>query len=99
MEKNSEHWKDDRNWKLNSIYVCKEDPRLVVSKKRPWAGWTFNFAHRGAYVLLVYVLVVAVVPSLYVLSMGEVHKIWCAVGLSALLASVVVIGCARIGRD
>ncbi len=98
MDRNYKHWGNKNNWKFNSIYFCKDDPRLVVSKKRRWAGWTFNFAHKGSMILLAYVLVMAVVPSLYVVSTGELHKIWQAVGLSAILVSAVVIWCARIGR-
>jgi uncharacterized membrane protein len=96
VDRNREHWENERNWKLNSIYVCKDDSRLVVPKKRRWAGWTFNFAHRGAYILLVYVLFVAVAPSMVVVARGEVSKIGYAVGLSAVLAAVAVIWSARI---
>ncbi len=95
---NDQHWNNDANWKLNSIYVCGDDPRLIVSKKRPWAGWTFNFAHRGAFMLLFYVLLVAFAPSLYVIATGNEDKIWYAVGLSTVLVSVAMFFCARIGR-
>ncbi len=98
MDENIKHWENEYNWKFNSIYICKDDPRLVVPKKRRWAGWTFNFAHRGSSILLVYVLFVAIAPSLYIISIGELCKIWYAIGLSTLLASIVVIWCARIGR-
>ncbi len=98
MTDNNHHWNNENNWKFHSIYNCKDDPRLIVPKKRRWAGWTFNFAHRSAFILLGYVLIVAVAPSLYIIATDKVYNIWYAVGLSAILASIAIIGCARIGR-
>ncbi len=97
-KKYDHHWKNPKNWYLNSIYTCKDDPRVVVSKKRVWAGWTFNFAHKSSYYLLVYVLTVAVAPSLYVIINQRIDLIWNAVIVSAILALAVVLACARIGR-
>jgi uncharacterized membrane protein len=36
-------WADPRNWP-HGVYFCKQDPRLVVPKRR-FVGGTFNFAH------------------------------------------------------
>lgn len=51
-------WRDPANWRWMGIYVAPKDPRLVVRKKTPHFGWTFNFAHRGAWWLLAGVLLV-----------------------------------------
>jgi uncharacterized membrane protein len=47
-------WRDEANWRGGwlGIYVAPRDPRLVVRKKHPQFGWTFNFAHRGSWLLL-----------------------------------------------
>jgi uncharacterized membrane protein len=92
------HWDKESNWRLGSLYVCKEDPRLVVAKKRRWAGWTFNFAHTGSYLLTAYVLAVALAPSLYVISIGSRGRVPHAVALSVVLALAVVLPCSRVGR-
>ena len=46
-------WEDERNWGHGSwgCYFCKEDPRLIVPKRR-LPGGTFNMAHRAAVPLL-----------------------------------------------
>lgn len=44
-------WQDPANWSPPGIYRCAEDPRLIVPKRRRWAGWTLNFAHRGAWLV------------------------------------------------
>ncbi len=46
-------WNDPANWRLNSIYVCKADPRYLVPKRVRWVGWTVNFAHVGAWIYFV----------------------------------------------
>jgi len=45
-------WNDPENWRLYSIYYCKSDPRIIVPKRKKWAGWTINCAHPSAWVSL-----------------------------------------------
>ncbi len=98
MDHHQKHWNDPANWWFGSIYVCSAEPRWVVSKKRSWAGWTFNYGHRGSFALLAWVAVACVVPSSWVISSGQVTFIWAAVGVSAVLAFSAVGACATIGR-
>ena len=60
MDKNElqRRWEDERNWGHGSwgAYFCKDDPRLVVPKRR-LVGGTFNMAHRWAVPLLTAILV------------------------------------------
>ena len=46
-------WSDERNWGHGPLgtYFCKDDPRLIVPKRR-LPGGTFNMAHRWAVPLL-----------------------------------------------
>lgn len=37
-------WRDPRNWR-GLLYVAPRDPRVIVPKRNPAYGWTFNFAH------------------------------------------------------
>jgi uncharacterized membrane protein len=46
-------WSDSANWRLNAVYVCKADPRILLPKRRKWVGWTLNFAHRRAWFHLI----------------------------------------------
>ena len=58
-------WKDPKNWKGNKMlgyYSSKEDGRVVVPKRPPWAGWTINFAHRLAFPVLIGTFFLAVLP-------------------------------------
>ena len=38
-------WSDPRNHRANGCYHCKEDPRIIVPKRREGTGWTINLAH------------------------------------------------------
>ena len=58
-----ELWKDPRNWTSRG-YHCEEDPRLVVSKRNPAMGWTFNWAHPSASRWFAAILAFALGPSL-----------------------------------
>ncbi|MBB6670206.1 DUF1648 domain-containing protein [Cohnella nanjingensis] len=52
--------KDDRYWRGGGIYFNKNDPALVV-EKRYGVGWTFNFAHPLAWVILIGIVLVPIV--------------------------------------
>lgn len=56
-------WADDSHWRAGVIYSCKEDRRLVDPKRYwSWGGWTMNFAHASARLLLMAIIVVATIP-------------------------------------
>lgn len=81
-------WQDPRHWKPPGIYRCGADPRLIVPKRRRWGGWTLNFAHRTAWLVLLGSIVIAVGPLLVVLTTGRVSA---ATVFGAIGASVVVL--------
>lgn len=49
--------KDPKNYKWGIFYFSPHDPRIIVPKRNPWMGWTLNFAHPGAYFLLIGIFV------------------------------------------
>lgn len=91
-------WADANHWRAGLIYWCPEDPRLVVPKRHwKWGGWTMNFAHASAWLLLLAIILVATIPAV-VLSLAQMWDIWLwlayvvgitvfACVLSAILAS------------
>lgn len=81
-------WQDPRHWTAPGIYRCASDPRLIVPKRRRWAGWTLNFAHRAAWLVLLGSVLVAVAPVLAVLARGRSTV---AAVLGAIAVSVVVL--------
>ena len=55
QQTNIAEWNDHKNWSrfgLWGIYFSKADSRLWVPKATPGLGWTLNFAHRRAAVML-----------------------------------------------
>lgn len=54
---------DDRYWIGGVFYMNRDDPAFLV-QKRFGVGWTFNFGHRGAWVILVITIGIAVVAPL-----------------------------------
>jgi uncharacterized membrane protein len=48
----------DECWKWGMFYYNPDDPALIV-EKRFGIGWTLNFAHRGAWIFMVLILLLA----------------------------------------
>lgn len=92
-------WRDPAHWKFHLVYVCAADPRIVVPERHRWMGWTFNFAHRSAYLLTLAVLLVAVVPSLDAVRHGRIHDLPLTIGFSFVFAILLVLVVARVGRS
>lgn len=61
MEENFE--RNNRNWKLGIFYFNRNDQRLFVPKRIRILGWTLNFANPLSYVVLAFILVLAIVLS------------------------------------
>jgi uncharacterized membrane protein len=55
---------DDANWRAGMLYVNRHDQALFVPK-RFGVGWTLNFGHPVAWIVLGLVVAAAVVPVLY----------------------------------
>ena len=72
-------WRDPANWKLGSIYRCKQDPRVIVPKRNKSMGWTINFAHRSAWPALLLIIAFMAGPLLVLAAKGWVNtRIWYA---------------------
>jgi len=57
-DRNQREWENPDNWSGGcfGIYKSEKDSRLLVPKKNPKMGWTFNFAKPQAYLILVGIL-------------------------------------------
>ncbi len=62
-------WQEPKNWRSGFIYHCAEDPRLIVSQRAAWAGYSFNHAHRAALPALFGFLAAMGAPFLFLLWM------------------------------
>jgi len=56
-------WNDPRSW-TPWAYRCPADPRLIVPKRQPWAGWTVNFAHPWAWPAVIASVLLSAGPTL-----------------------------------
>jgi uncharacterized membrane protein len=56
---------DPENWKWGIFYFNKKDHRIIVPKRNPMMGWTFNFAHPIGYIFLILILLFVVFQSIY----------------------------------
>ena len=53
------------HWSLGVVYHCKEDPRVIVRNR--WIfGWTWNFGHPYALVVLILFVAVFLAPILVI---------------------------------
>jgi hypothetical protein len=92
-----QQWSDSNNWRAGIIYVCKDDPRVIVPKRPKWGGWTLNFAHASAWIALLVCILSIVVPTVFFSLAGLIGTVvwfafligiiafWCA--LSWILSS------------
>ena len=89
-------WTDPNNWRGCTVYICKDDPRLIVPKRPKWGGWTLNFAHLSVWLLLLSVLLSVLIPTVFfllgplgiipgLLSEAAIIVSWCV--LSVVLSS------------
>jgi uncharacterized membrane protein len=60
--------RDPRNYKWGIFYFNRRDPRFILPKREPSLGFTVNFAHPLAYLVLLSILIFAV-------CMGNIGKI------------------------
>ena len=58
---------DSRNWRAGVLYMCEDDPRIIVPNRIRWTGFTMNFAHGAAFPALLGILVALFAPFLLVL--------------------------------
>lgn len=82
-----ELWASPNNWSL--VYRCDKDPRVIVPRRRPWMGWTINFAHPLAWPVLIVMVAIAVGPGFLVLGLGIVSAPFFLVTLGVSIATVV----------
>lgn len=98
-KKLTELWQDPKHWKWGVVYYCESDPRIVVFKRPRWTGWTFNFAHRSAYLLTVAILLIALVPSITAVNQGRTADLPLTIGFSLIFTGLLVLLVSRVGRD
>lgn len=85
-------WGDPRAWSPIGIYRCPADPRVVVPKRSPWAGWTINFARAAAWPVLLGSVLLAAGPTVLAVWSGRMGPI--AVVLTTLSSVALVIALA-----
>lgn len=57
-------FKDDKYWKLGSLYFNPSDPSIFV-EKRVGIGWTVNFGHPAGSLILLGIVIVCVLLSIF----------------------------------
>lgn len=85
------------NWKLGFIYVCRDDPRIVV-RQRTLFGWTWNFGNSWAFPTIILAALTAVGPLLLGWWMGVRSELELFLLLGAGFA-VVVLMASRCAKD
>jgi hypothetical protein len=85
-----ELWNDKRNW-TTWRYRCKDDPRMIVPKRNPALGWTFNWAHPAAMRWFAALLVFALGPSLALVTFLATGAVRESGSLGRLVLAVVVL--------
>jgi len=57
------YWSDGRYWRWWG-YACANDPRIIVPKRPRWMGYTLNFAHKRAGLVLLGMIGLVAAPAL-----------------------------------
>lgn len=82
-----EIWASPNNWSL--VYRCVKDPRVIVPRRRPWMGWTINFAHPLAWAILIVMVAIAVGPGLLLFGLGIVSAPFFLLTIGVSIGTVV----------
>jgi len=82
-----EIWASQNNWSL--VYRCLKDPRVIVPRRRPWMGWTINFAHPLAWAVLIVMVSIAVGPGLLLFGLGIVSAPFFLLTIGVSIGTVV----------
>ncbi len=82
-----ELWASPNNWSL--VYRCANDPRVIVPRRRPWMGWTINFAHPLTWVVLIVMVAIAVRPGLLLFELGIVSAPFFLLTVGVSIATAV----------
>ena len=100
MTDNSDRlWLNPKHWKWHFFYVCHQDPRIVVPERHKWMGWTFNFGHRSAFLLLAVLALGLIVPSLDAVLSGQIQKLPLTLSFSLIFTVVLIFVVSRVGRN
>jgi hypothetical protein len=92
-------WQNPKHWKWHLVYICQQDPRIVVPERHKWMGYTFNFAHRSAYLLTLTMFLVVLIPSLDAIRDGRIQDLPLTLAFSAVFAIILVLVVSRVGRQ
>jgi hypothetical protein len=85
-------WQDERNWRYSRlVYFCPDDPRIVVPQRSGIFGWTCNFAHRAALLVIFLFFVVAVLPTFFLILAGITAISILIGGLSISVLAVIAL--------
>ena len=82
-----EIWASPNNWGL--LYRCVKDPRVIVPRRRPWMGWTINFAHPLASAVLLVMVAIAVGPGLLLLGLSIISAPFFLLTLGVSIGTVM----------
>ena len=83
-------WADKDNWLWDTIYYCKNDPRLVVPKRIKWTGWTVNFAYPWRAIgFIVFILFAASLPFIIELKLNLATPVVICVTLAVIAVLII----------
>jgi uncharacterized membrane protein len=51
---------DPEFYKWGIFYFNPQDSRIVLPKRNPWMGWTMNFANLWSYVIILFIIGIAI---------------------------------------
>ena len=63
-------WDDKASWRgtiFLAYYYAASDGRIVVRRRKRWAGWSFNLAHRWTWAVMAVSAIVAFGPMFLML--------------------------------
>lgn len=82
-------WRNSRHWALGIIYVCREDPRVIV-RNRFLVGWTWNLAHPRVLPTIAGFILFAFAPGATLFALG-ILDIPLLIGATIAAVAVLVV--------
>jgi len=86
-------WQDPKHWR-GFIYVCPEDPRIIVSKRIRWTGYTVNFAYPAkALLATLCIMVLMLLPIAFLLLPNKILGAGLMAASIAMAIPVLIMVC------
>ena len=81
---------DSNHWKFGCMYICSEDPRIIV-RNRWFFGWAWNFGNWYTYLVLPLSIILFLIPMMFLYPIFKLSAFSTFILMSTILVVYIVV--------